>query len=402
MNFINEENLLLEKEVFSRKSIEKRMADGGFNSFSKFELFLWDLEMFLQLQKNLGDKIILKGGAATQFYLPISNQRTSIDIDMICLATKEEVRLAIEKLEENLAGEGDYCKLIYYKPENPKMGLDELETYYEMVPSVCNEQELYSTKGKQQVKIEFLYSTGEYKINRIKQPELFALETEHEFNVLALENLFGDKLTTLGPKTIGIPNHRKDEQFKQLYDVVTLFTSNVDFILHNKELIKENYIKVAKKECLMHEIEYDADLLYEDMQSLLKQVENIESDDELMTRAYDFQGFYLRNTVNRDKSGWVIAAYQIELLIRYIFKDDNKILDYRKIEELIDQLQFDEIRGPEKGKKYRIIREKLKESFLSNKHISVDLFKRKFDRIIWELMMEYTYMEIYEVLKGEL
>lgn len=402
MNFIKEENLLLEKEVFSRESIEKRMSDGGFNSFSKFELFVWDLEMFVQLQKKLGDKIILKGGAATQFYLPVSAQRTSIDIDMICLATKEDVRAAIEGIEENLGGEGDYCKLIPYKPENPKVGLDELETYYEIVPSICNEQELYSTKGKQQVKIEFLYSTGEYKINKIKHPELFALETEQEFNILALENLFGDKLTTLGPNTIGISDYRKDEQFKQLYDVITLFISNVDFILHNKELIKVNYIKVAKKECLMHEIEYDEDLLYEDMQLLLKRVENIESNDELMARAYDFQGFYLRNTVNRDKSGWVIAAYQIDLLVQFIFKDNNKLLDYRKIEELIEKLQFDQIHGPEKGKKYRFIREILKEAFLSKVNISEDLFKKKFDRIMWELMRECTYEEIYEVLKDVL
>lgn len=42
--------------------------------------------MFLQLQKKIGDKIILKGGAATQFYIPIEKQRTSIDIDMICFA----------------------------------------------------------------------------------------------------------------------------------------------------------------------------------------------------------------------------------------------------------------------------------------------------------------------------
>ena len=55
------------------------MELGGFNSLSKFELFIWDLEIFLQIQKRLGDKIILKGGAATQFYIPISAQRTSID-----------------------------------------------------------------------------------------------------------------------------------------------------------------------------------------------------------------------------------------------------------------------------------------------------------------------------------
>ena len=402
MNFIKEENLLLEKEVFARESIEKRMKEGGFNSFSKFELFVWDLEMFLQLQKKLGDKIILKGGAATQFYLPVPAQRTSIDIDMICLATKEEVRTAIEGIEENLGGESKYCKFIRYQPENPKVKLDELETYYVMVPSVCDSHELYSTNGKQQVKIEFLYSTGEYKINRIIKPELFALETEQEFNILALEDLFADKLTTLGPNTIGISDHRKDEQFKQLYDVVTLFTSNVVFILNNKESIKENYIKVAKKECKMHCIEYDAALLYEDMQLLLKRIENIETNEELMARAYDFQGFYLRNTVNRDKSGWVIAAYQIELLIRYLFEYDNKILEYYKVEQLIERLQFNKIHGPEKGKKYQLIRDILKKAFLPNQHISEELFKKKFDRIIWELMREYTYMEIYNVIKAEL
>ena len=36
------------------------------------------LEMFLQLQKKLGDKMFLKGGAATQFYISITTQGTSI------------------------------------------------------------------------------------------------------------------------------------------------------------------------------------------------------------------------------------------------------------------------------------------------------------------------------------
>ena len=52
MESINKGNIILEKEVFLRSEIEKRMTDGGFNSLSKFELFIWDLEMFLQLQKN--------------------------------------------------------------------------------------------------------------------------------------------------------------------------------------------------------------------------------------------------------------------------------------------------------------------------------------------------------------
>ncbi|WP_312649706.1 hypothetical protein [Proteiniclasticum sp.] len=130
MELINKDHIILEKEVFLRSKIEKNMTHGGFNSLSKFELFIWDLEMFLQLQKKLGDKIILKGGAATQFYVPVTSQRTSIDIDMICLATPEEVHQIISEIENELAGVEDYCKFRLYAPKNPKLGLDALETYF--------------------------------------------------------------------------------------------------------------------------------------------------------------------------------------------------------------------------------------------------------------------------------
>lgn len=194
MELINRGTLILEQDVFLRTEIEKRMAAGGFNSLSKFELFIWDLEMFLQLQEKLGDKIILKGGAATQFYVPVTTQRTSIDIDMICLASREEVHDVISEIEREFAGVGDYCKFRLYAPKNPKLNLDSLETYFLTVPSICNEQELYSTGGKQEVKIEFIFSGDEYAINKIRQAVLFALETQRAFNVLAFENLFADTL----------------------------------------------------------------------------------------------------------------------------------------------------------------------------------------------------------------
>ncbi|MFZ3130494.1 MAG: nucleotidyl transferase AbiEii/AbiGii toxin family protein [Desulfosporosinus sp.] len=157
MNYINEDKLILEKEVFTREEIEKRMKEGGFNSLAKFELYVWELEMFLQLQEILRDKIILKGGAATQFYIPITGQRTSIDIDMICLASREEVHQSLRQVEDEFNGEGEYCKFRLYEPRNPKVGLGALETYFVTIPSVCNAKELYATKGRQEVKIEFLF-----------------------------------------------------------------------------------------------------------------------------------------------------------------------------------------------------------------------------------------------------
>lgn len=398
MNFINEDNLILEKQVFVKEEIEKRMTEGGFNNLSKFELFIWDLEMFLQLQKKLGDKIILKGGAATQFYVPVSFQRTSIDIDMICLASRIEVHRIITEIEKEFEGVGEYCKFRLYEPKHPKLGLDALETYFETVPSICTEQDLFATKGKQEVKIEFIFSHDDYTINKIKQPKLFAFKTKQVFNVLAFEELFADKLTTIGPNTIGISDERADEQLKQVYDVITLFVSNIDQVFANKKMIKSNYRKVALNECIIHGIDYDSDLLYEDMKVLTSRIKSIESDIQLFQRANDFQALYLRRSANRDKAEWAIVGFQLDLLIDFIFKDDTKVLSFREINELLEKLKFEHIRGPERGKIIKAVRNLLEENFGKIAGLSLELFNKRIDRIVWELILSVGFPKIQESL----
>jgi len=158
------ENLILEKEIFERPYIENRLSEGGFNSIAKFEQFIWDLEMFLQFQRKLGDKTLLKGGAAAQFFIPINAQRTSIDIDMICTATRDELRGAISEIESELRNDAGFFKFRQYVPINPKLDLDALETYYLKVPSICEIDELYTSRGAQEVKLEFLLTADEYPI----------------------------------------------------------------------------------------------------------------------------------------------------------------------------------------------------------------------------------------------
>lgn len=401
MKLINQENLILEREAFARSEMEKRMLDGGFNSLSKLELFVWDLEMFLQLQKKLGDRIILKGGAATQFYVPISYQRTSIDIDMICLASREEVHAVIREIEKDFDGVGEYCKLKLYSPKNPKLGLDALETYYMTVPSECSEDELFATRGTQQVKIEFLYSEDAYTINRVHQPKLFALETDKEFNILSFENLFADKLTTLGPNTIGIPEERSDEQVKQVYDVITLFLHNYDQVLERKKIIRSNYEKVARTECAIHNLAYDSQLLLEDMKLLIGKLRGIESDDSLRQRANNFQSLYLRRAINRDQSEWAIVGYQLEMLINFIHADDLRITHLKRIEDLIRRLRFEHLHGPERGKRNREARDLLSEKYAGIIGLTPDVFRKRQDRMIWELVSYVDVQEIEETL-GEL
>ena len=99
--------LFHKEEAFQRETFQKRMEEFGFKNMARMELFLWDLELFLHIQKILGDKIILKGGAATQFYLPRDAQRTSVDIDMLFFGTEEEIKKTLRKIEEYLGTEDE-------------------------------------------------------------------------------------------------------------------------------------------------------------------------------------------------------------------------------------------------------------------------------------------------------
>lgn len=396
---IKDRNLILEKEIFSRSYIEKRMELGGFNSLSKFELFIWDLEIFLQIQKRLGDKIILKGGAATQFYIPISAQRTSIDIDMICLASRDEVNKAIIDIESELVKEDEYFKFRLHKPRNPKLGLDDLDTYFMTVPSICSEKELFSTNGKQEVKIEFIFSGNTYSINRVSNVNLFALESDREFNILSFEDLFADKLTTLGPNTIGVSDERADEQIKQIYDVITLMITNIDHLIGGKALIRSNYEKVAKMECKLHQIPYEKEELLTDMKILVNRLKNIENENSLLHIANNFQSNYLRKSVNRDKAEWTIVGYQLDLLINFIFGEDYKIVSFEEINNFIETLKFKDIRGPESGKLKQEARDKLEGNFGGHPDLSSGIFKKRVDRIVWELVSYFDIQELKELFK---
>ena len=99
--------LFHKEEAFQRETFQKRMEEFGFKNMARMELFLWDLELFLHIQKILGDKIILKGGAATQFYLPRDAQRTSVDIDIFWNRRGNK-----ENIEENRRIFGDRRRIV--------------------------------------------------------------------------------------------------------------------------------------------------------------------------------------------------------------------------------------------------------------------------------------------------
>lgn len=98
-------NLIHDANCFHRETLEARMREVGVKNIARMELFLWDLEIFLQLQRVLKERLVLKGGAAVQFYLPVSSQRTSVDIDMVFFGDREEMQAAISQVESQFTHE---------------------------------------------------------------------------------------------------------------------------------------------------------------------------------------------------------------------------------------------------------------------------------------------------------
>jgi len=398
----NHNTLIIDQSAFTREKIQGRVDDLGFNNISRFELFLWDLEIFLQIQKRMGDKILLKGGAATQFYIPIDSQRTSIDIDMICLLPREAVKSVISDIESAFAGEGEYFRFQLYAPSNPKVGLDMLETYYITVPSICTDNELRGLRNKQQVKVEFLYRSSDYPVYVAESPELFAASIDQKFNLLPLTHLFADKLTTIGPETIGIPEERGDEQFKQIYDVITLFHNNQNTIWKETEIIHGRYQYEAKKECDMHGISFVPEILFTDMMRFIKRIQNIESEPELFQRANDFQALYLRRAVSRNKQQWSIVGYQLELITTDLLMNKAPSGKYQRYSDLTDLVTFANISGPERSQKINQVRTALKNNFDSRTGYQDQLFRKSLERIIWGLSTSIEAEELNQVILSAL
>lgn len=380
------EVLIHQETCFEREILLDRVERYGFKNLMRVEMFLWDLEIYLHIQKILGDRVVLKGGAAAQFYLPIDYQRTSVDIDMCCFCTLQDVEDVVREIESNFQGEGDLFKFRKYVPVNPLTILP-LSTYSVDVPSICTQDELRGTRNnKQEIKVEFMIAENKQNINMIQSPAIFALETDKEYQVLPINDLFADKLTTLGPNTIGIQEERKDEQIKQIFDIYSLMTFHIHELDFSK--VRDKFIEVAKVQCESRNIEFNMNEIIRDILDQLSELSEVDCNhnNELSRIINNFQSLYLRRKINRPIAEWSTIGKQLSLLIELLLneKGDKNIL-VRMLE--IDKiLKFENINGPARGQVINLIRDKFILEFSGNSNMEVKILKAKnLNRVFWEI-----------------
>ena len=389
--------LFHKEEAFQRETFQKRMEEFGFKNMARMELFLWDLELFLHIQKILGDKIILKGGAATQFYLPRDAQRTSVDIDMLFFGTEEEIKETLRKIEEYLGTEDELFYFHKHSPKNPKTNLP-LHTYYTKVPSVLSNAERNMDRESipyQELKIEFILQPEKWEYERRTGENIFAVNSSWNYQILPLNYLFADKLTTLGCNTIGVQNERLDEQVKHFYDIMMLSRNCISEM--QCSVVKEKYLKRAEQEWNTRKItlgstlegrDYEPKYIVEDVEKQLLRYQQADSgeDAELKKFINDFHSLYLNRKVQYDPKTVACGASLVRLMYELMISG----MGWDKVKQALEiekKLVMEHLSGPEKGQKIRKLRNQFIQEFGKDSVIPASTLKGKdLKRVFWAVV----------------
>ena len=389
--------LFHKEEAFQRETFQKRMEEFGFKNMARMELFLWDLELFLHIQKILGDKIILKGGAATQFYLPRDAQRTSVDIDMLFFGTEEEIKKTLRKIEEYLGTEDELFYFHKHSPKNPKTNLP-LHTYYMKVPSVLSNAERNMDRESipyQELKIEFILQPEKWEYERRTGENIFAVNSSWNYQILPLNYLFADKLTTLGCNTIGVQNERLDEQVKQFYDIMMLSRNCISEM--QCSVVKEKYLKRAEQEWNTRKItlgstlerrDYEPKYIVEDVEKQLLRYQQADSgeDAELKKFINDFHSLYLNRKVQYGPKTVACGASLVRLMYELMISG----MGWDKVKQALEiekKLGMEHLSGPEKGQKIRKLRNQFIQEFGKDSVIPASTLKGKdLKRVFWAVV----------------
>ena len=337
--------MLYYKKYLQKEEIERRTQRYGFPQPHLLELLVYDYELFRQLLA-LSKRFVLKGGAAAQLFFPVEQQRASIDIDLITSHTPEEV----EDLFVNRLSKLDFASVKVHVPKKPKKNLP-LVTYLVDLPSV--------TRESCQVKIDILFEEiGSYKVETIKERELFALKVTGNLPCVTPGSLIADKLLTLASRSIGIDKEREDQMPKHLYDLFRLMK-----VMKQKDFddVLFSFPRIAKSEMRFRKIEHGLKDIIGHIDEILSEVARVDYKDERMKKLInDFQSAYVNKEARGNLQDWVIGALKVRYFLKTIEealirkKDKKRALEkFRGCER-----EVSEIEGMAIGDK-RELREKL-------------------------------------------
>lgn len=307
---------MLYGKYLERDEILRRTKEHGFPQPWLIELFVYCFELFRELL-TISPSFVLKGGAAAQLYMPVDEQRASVDLDLITGLEPKE----IDKVFEELGRSYDVSRY------TPKMAVQDLPltTYIVNVPSAVKEEQT-------QLKIDIMFEeVADYHIVDVPGTKLFALDTECELPCISRGSLIADKYLTLATASVGIPRTRLEQYPKQFYDLTKLTrglgTADFDDFL-------TSFKAVAASELRFRGVEYGLGDVVAHIDDTLTEFAGMDvTPSGLKKSLLDLQSAYLSKTASRSVERWVMEGLRLRHFLQIASKalveneDKNKTFE---------------------------------------------------------------------------
>ena len=336
--------LIHDRKFFEPAHIKERQELYKFTQAVKVETFLWDLELYGQLQRALGDEVVLKGGAAAQLFIPTERQRTSVDIDVIYLGKKGRLEEALTKIHKDFGEDEVYFKFNKHIPKNPKTILS-VETYFVPIPAVI------SSDSTSNIKVDFhLMESLDLEVREVENATAFVIPLGFNPICLSPASLLGDKLLCLAQGSVGIPAEREDDIVKQLYDLEYLtksvYPKDTDAMNHAMNTLFEREIAHRPNQVGLNQA-------LEDSVGLLDRYSvfgDFSADARAASAIKNFKSNYEPGPF-RSSIAWEITAKRLQFLIRSISEDPGHSL--ATLEEADDIAASIDLKGNEHRIEFR-------------------------------------------------
>ncbi len=192
----------------------------------------------LEQLKNNGLEFVFKGGTSLVLLLDEEN-RFSIDIDIICKTSKNELEVVLNNVVEN----SKFTSVTLnnnrsYKPGVPKA---HYEFYFNSV---------FNIKVPAKILLDVLIEDPIYPemVEIPIQTKWIEVNDKTMVKTPSIDSIIGDKLTAFAPNTIGIPYYKGNKSFameicKQLFDLSRLFEK-----ISNMKVVSKSFMLHAEQE----------------------------------------------------------------------------------------------------------------------------------------------------------
>ncbi|MDR2202982.1 MAG: nucleotidyl transferase AbiEii/AbiGii toxin family protein [Nitrososphaerota archaeon] len=200
-------------ETFNSAKIQNLLSNGLINNVSNLEKAIYSLEYLGQL-KRAGLDFVFKGGSAVQVILQDKWARLSVDVDICCNVSEKELQDILSNIYDKFAGQA----FAFKARSRVISGVVPFYLYIFEAPSIVMPNESRSCL------LDVMGVKPNYPTTQTALRTPF-YESEETITVPTVGALLGDKLSTIGPNTVGrnlVDSRNGVEYAKHFHDIRNL------------------------------------------------------------------------------------------------------------------------------------------------------------------------------------